>query len=158
VYAPPPLTVASFTRALQLSERWPSRGPRIPRRLRTAALSQIWDAPGRLQPGGGRRQCAVCGRLRDDGGCTGCNRFWVPLIQGSSRPRFAPTPLGIIRQGSSGTKKTPTARLALPGFRRASRETVAYCRPAAPRITRGRNRSASPASANWGRRGCRRSG
>jgi hypothetical protein len=29
-----------------------------PRRLRTAALSQRWDAPGRFQPGGGRRQCA----------------------------------------------------------------------------------------------------
>src|SRR6516165_7485602 len=30
-----------------------------PRRLRTAALSQRWDAPGRLQPIGGRRQCAI---------------------------------------------------------------------------------------------------
>jgi hypothetical protein len=33
-----------------------------PRRLRTAALSQRGDAPGRLQPGGGRRQCADSGR------------------------------------------------------------------------------------------------
>jgi hypothetical protein len=34
-------------------------GVEYPRRLRTAALSQRWDAPGRLQPGGGRRQCAA---------------------------------------------------------------------------------------------------
>src|SRR5215813_719036 len=32
-----------------------------PRRLRTAALSQRWDAPGRFQLGGGRRQCADSG-------------------------------------------------------------------------------------------------
>ena len=37
-----------------------------PRRLRTAALSQRRDAPGRFQPGGGRRQCADFGRSRDD--------------------------------------------------------------------------------------------
>jgi NAD(P)-dependent dehydrogenase (short-subunit alcohol dehydrogenase family) len=32
--------------------------PEYPSRLRMAALSQRRDAPGRFQPGGGRRQCA----------------------------------------------------------------------------------------------------
>jgi resolvase-like protein len=36
-----------------------------PRRLRTAALFQRRDAPGRFQPGGGRRQCADSGHSRD---------------------------------------------------------------------------------------------
>src|SRR5262245_55356821 len=35
-----------------------------PRRMRTAALSQRRDAPGRFQPAGGRRQCADRGRSR----------------------------------------------------------------------------------------------
>jgi hypothetical protein len=33
--------------------------------LRTAALSQRRDAPGRFQPGGGRRQCADSGHSLD---------------------------------------------------------------------------------------------
>jgi len=36
-------------------------GREYPRRLRTAALSQRRDAPGRFQSGGGRRQCADSG-------------------------------------------------------------------------------------------------
>ena len=44
----------------------PPHEPRIPRRLRTAALSQRRDAPGGFQPVGGRRQCAVTGRSPDD--------------------------------------------------------------------------------------------
>jgi hypothetical protein len=43
-----------------------SKTRRLRRRVTTAALSQRRDAPGGLQPGGGRQQCADSGSSRDD--------------------------------------------------------------------------------------------
>src|SRR5262249_55810062 len=54
-----------------------------PRRLRTAALSQRWDAPGRFQLGGGRRLTVIPTKSDQD-----------PFRAGSSSPSSG-TPLGL---------------------------------------------------------------
>jgi DNA invertase Pin-like site-specific DNA recombinase len=64
-----------------------------PRRLRRAALSQKRDAPGRFQPGGGRRLCPV------NSHSDGCDRG----ARNSSSPRSAHSVrLDLCSLGSSG--------------------------------------------------------